>query len=94
MDLKTFKSSTKKNKPPKDISPCLEAMWYQANGNWDEAHRIAQSEKSPAGSWVHAFLHRVEGDIDNASYWYRLADRPVCTSSLNDEWEKIVVALT
>ena len=94
MDLKTFKSSTKKNKPPKDISPCLEAMWYQANGNWNEAHRIAQSEKSPAGSWVHAFLHRVEGDIDNASYWYRLADRPVCTSSLNDEWEKIVVALT
>ena len=94
MDLKTFKASTEKNKPPKDISPCLEAMWYQANGNWDDAHRIAQSEKSPAGSWVHAFLHRVEGDIGNASYWYRLADRPVCTSSLNDEWEKIVVALT
>ena len=94
MDLKTFKASTKKNKPPKDISPCLEAMWYQAKGNWEEAHRIAQSEKSPAGSLVHAFLHRVEGDIGNASYWYRLADRPVCTSSLNDEWEKIVVALT
>ena len=90
MDLKTFKASTKKNKPPKDISPCLEAMWYQANGNWDEAHRIAQSEKGPAGSWVHAFLHRVEGDIGNASYWYRLADRPVCTSSLNDEWKKLL----
>ena len=76
------------------MSLSLEAMWYQAKGNWDEAHCIAQSEKSPAGSWVHAFLHRVEGDIGNASYWYRLADRPVCTSSLNDEWEKIVVALT
>ena len=94
MDLKTFKSSTKKNKPPKDISPCLEAMWYQANGNWDEAHRIAQSEESPACSWVHAFLHRVEGDLGNAAYWYRLADRPVCTSTLNDEWEEIVAALT
>ena len=94
MDLKTFKASTKKNKPPKDISPCLEAMWCQAKGNWEEAHRIAQSEKSPAGSWVHAFLHRVEGDIRNASYWYGLADRPVCALSLADEWEEIVVALT
>ena len=94
MDLKTFKASTKKNTPPKGMSLSLEAMWYQAKGNWGEAHRLAQSEKSPAGSWVHAFLHRVEGDIGNASYWYRLADRPVCTSCLNDEWEKIVVALT
>ena len=94
MNLKTFKASTKKNKPPKDISPCLEAMWYQAKGKWEEAHRIAQSEKSHAGSWVHAFLHRVEGDIRNASYWYRLADRAVCTSSLADEWEEIVAALT
>ncbi len=94
MDLKAFKASTKKNNPPRGISPYLEAMWYQANGNWDEAHRIAQSEKSPAGSWVHAHLHRVEGDIGNASYWYRLADRTVCTSSLGDEWEEIVAALT
>ena len=94
MDLKTFKASTKKNNPPRGISPSLEAMWYQANGNWDEAHRIAQSEKSPAGSWVHAHLHRVEGDIGNASYWYRLADRTVCTSSLDDEWKEIVAALT
>ena len=69
-------------------------MWYQAKGNWEEAHSLAQSEKSPAGSWVHAFLHRVEGDLGNAAYWYRLADRPVCISSLDDEWEEIVVALT
>ena len=94
MDLKTFKASTKKNKPPKGISLSLEAMWYQAKGNWEEAHRLAQSEKSPAGSWVHAFLHRVEGELGNAAYWYRLADRPVCTSSLDDEWEEIVAALT
>ena len=94
MNLKTFKASTKQSNPPRGISPCLEAMWYQANGNWDEAHRIAQSEKSPAGSWVHAHLHRVEGDIGNASYWYRLADKTVCKSSLDDEWEEIVAALT
>ena len=94
MDLRAFKASTKKNKPPKGISLSLEAMWYQAKGNWEEAHRLAQSEKSPSGSWVHAFLHRVEGDLGNAAYWYRLADRPVCTSSLDDEWEEIVAALT
>ena len=94
MDLRAFKASTKKNKPPKGISLSLEAMWYQAKGNWEEAHSLAQSEKSPAGSWVHAFLHRVEGDLGNAAYWYRLADRPVCTSSLDDEWEEIVAALT
>ena len=94
MDLRTFKASTKKNKPPNGISLSLEAMWYQAKGNWEEAHRLAQSEKSPAGNWVHAFLHRVEGDLGNAAYWYRLADRPVCTSSLDDEWEEIVAALT
>ena len=94
MDIKTFKASTKKNKPPTDISPCLEAMWYQAKGNWEEAHSLAQSEKSPAGSWVHAFLHRVEGDLGNAAYWYCLADRSVCTSRLDDEWEEIVAALT
>ena len=93
MDLKAFKASTKKNKPPKGISLSLEAMWYQAKGNWEEAHSLAQSEKSLAGSWVHAFLHRVEGDLGNAAYWYRLADRPVCTSSLDDEWEEIVTAL-
>ena len=94
MDLRTFKASTKKNKPQKGMSLSLEAMWYQAKGNWEEAHSLAQSDKSPAGSWVHAFLHRVEGDLGNAAYWYRLADRPVCTSSLDDEWEEIVAALT
>ena len=94
MDLTTFKASTTKNTPPKGISLSLEAMWYQAKGNWEEAHRLAQSEQSPAGSWVHAFLHRVEGDHGNAAYWYRLADRPVRTSSLDDEWEEIVAALT
>ena len=65
-------------------------MWHQGKGNWEEAHRLAQSENSPNGRWVHAHLHRVEGDLGNAAYWYRLADRPICTSSLDDEWEEIV----
>jgi len=94
LNLKTFKASFSKDNPPKDISSPLEAIWYQGKGNWEEAHRLAQSENSRSGSWVHAHLHRVEGDLGNAAYWYRLAGRPVCTSSLDDEWEEIVKALT
>lgn len=94
MNFKTFKASIKKNKkPPRGIPPALEALWFHARGDWDTAHQIAQSEKSPMGCWVHAYLHRVEGDSENASYWYRLADKPVCTSSLRDEWEEIVAVL-
>ena len=94
MNLKTFKASIKKNKkPPKGISPALEALWFQARGDWDTAHQIAQSEKNPMGFLVHAYLHRAEGAIENAAYWYQLAGKPVSTSSLGDEWEEIVDAL-
>ena len=93
MNLETFKASTDAETAPNDLSVSLEAMWHQGKGNWEEAHRLAQSENSPNGCWVHAHLHRVEGDLGNAAYWYRLADRPVCTSSLDDEWEEIVTAL-
>tara|TARA_Y100000815_G_C12991365_1_gene368109 strand:+ start:245 stop:529 length:285 start_codon:yes stop_codon:yes gene_type:complete len=93
MDLKAFKASTKKDKPPQGIPPALEAMWYQAKGDWDTAHRLAKSQKNSMGNWVHAYLHRVEGDKGNAAYWYRLAEKPVCTSRLDDEWEEIVEAL-
>jgi hypothetical protein len=93
MDLEIFRASTKNKKPPKELSIPLEAMWYQGKGDWEEAHRLTQSQNNPTVSWVHAHLHRVEGDLENAAYWYRLADRPICNSSLGDEWEKIVVEL-
>ena len=93
MDLETFKASTKGEEPPKGLSTALEAMWYQGKDNWEEAHRLAQSESSPTANWAHAHLHRVEGDIVNASYWYRLAKKAICSSSLEDEWEDIVTAL-
>ena len=93
MNIETFKASTDAETAPDGLSVPLEAMWHQGKGNWEEAHRLAQSEDSPNGSWVHAHLHRVEGDLGNAAYWYRLADTPVCTSSLDDEWEEIVTAL-
>ena len=93
MNLETFKESTKTETPPDGLSVPLEAMWYQGKGNCEEAHRLAQSENSPSGSWVHAHLHRIEGDLGNAAHWYRLAARRVCTSSLDDEWEEIVTGL-
>jgi hypothetical protein len=93
MNLQEFKSSADDDKPPQGISPALEAMWYQLNGDWDSAHRLVQSQNNLMGNWVHAYLHRVEGDDGNASHWYHRAEKPVCTSTLADEWREIVMVL-
>jgi hypothetical protein len=63
-------------------------------GDWDQAHKIVQDEGDANSAWVHAYLHRVEGDLGNASYWYRQAGRPVANDSLDAEWERIAAALT
>ncbi len=68
-------------------------MWYQAKGEWDIAHRLAQSSEDGIVAWVHAFLHRVKGDNSNAAYWYRRAGKPISSALLNEEWEEIVSAL-
>jgi hypothetical protein len=81
----TLSSSTKPT-----VAPLLLALWHDAKGNWDEAHRVAQDIENADGSHVHAYLHRKEGDAGNAAYWYRRAGRPVCTTSLEEEWETIV----
>jgi hypothetical protein len=78
---------------PDDISPLLQALLLDAAGDWDNAHGIAQKESSPDGSWVHAYLHRVEGDLGNASYWYRSAGRTMPEISVEEEWEYIAMAL-
>ncbi len=93
MNFQDFKSTLDQDSSPKGISPALQALWHQAKGDWEAAHTIAQSNKSPTGSWIHAYLHRAEGDNGNAAYWYRLAGKPVCTSRLADEWEDIVKVL-
>jgi hypothetical protein len=79
--------------PPPDISAPLAALWWAAKGDWDQAHRIVQDESSREAAWVHAYLHRVEGDLGNAGYWYRQAGQPVATDSLEAEWQRIVDAL-
>lgn len=93
MNLQAFKSSTDDDQSPQGISPALEALWHQAKGDWDAAHRLAQSQNNPAGKWVHAYLHRIEGDNDNAEYWYNLAGKEFCSLRLADEWEEIVESL-
>jgi len=75
------------------VSPALIALWHDARGDWDAAHRVAQDVEDEAGAWVHAYLHRKEGDLSNASYWYHRAHRPVQSGSLETEWDQIVTAL-
>jgi len=92
MTLEEFKSTLSDANPPADVTMVLKAMWHQANGAWETAHEIAQGQKSPDGDWVHAFLHRDEGDLSNAGYWYRRADKPVASGSIESEWEQLVKA--
>ncbi len=93
MDLQSFSASLRAPTPPPGLSRALDALWYEANGEWDRAHRLAQSEDNEDGAWVHAYLHRVEGDLANAAYWYRRAQRPVAQAAAREEWAAMVQAL-
>lgn len=88
-----FKASLSAPAPPAGLTPALQALWWDARGDWERAHASAQDDESPAGSWVHALLHRREGDLSNAGYWYRRAGRPVGQGPLDTEREAIVAAL-
>ena len=93
MDIKQFKASLSGDTPPGGIGAALEALWRAAKGEWDSAHQLAQARHDRAGAWVHAFLHRQEGDLANAGYWYSRAGRKPSTLSLEAEWEEIATAL-
>ena len=93
MTLDEFRIALGATTPPAGITPALHALWCDARGNWDEAHRVAQEIDDATGAWVHAYLHRKEGDQGNAAYWYRRAGQPVCRESLEREWEQIASAL-
>ena len=79
---------------PESAPPLLRALWCDATGDWEGAHTLAQDVKTSDGSWVHAYLHRREGDVDNAGYWYRRAGRPAARGDLDVEWREIATALT
>ena len=80
--------------PGPGLSPPLAALWWAAKGDWEAAHKIVQDESTKDAAWVHAYLHRVEGDLSNAGYWYRQAGQPVAKDALEAEWERIVSALS
>ena len=93
MDLSEFKRSLAKAKPPAGLSPALVAMWWAGKDQWDKAHGIVMDEASKDCAWVHAYLHRLEGDADNASYWYRQARRPMAAGAHPAEWAAIAAGL-
>ena len=88
-----FKASLSGAAPAQQANAPLAALWWAAKGAWDQAHKLVQDESTADAAWVHAYLHRVEGDLGNAGYWYRQAGKPVVTGSLDAEWEAIVSAL-
>jgi hypothetical protein len=85
-----YRSSLSGDAPPITLPPLLKALWWDGRGDWARAHEIAQDELGPDAAWVHAYLHRTEGDAGNAAYWYRQAGKPMCSSNLQDEWQQIV----
>jgi hypothetical protein len=95
MDFATFETSFRDSQPPPGLPVLVEALWWEAHGDWGRAHTIAQEMDDRDGAWVHAYLHRREGDTANAGYWYRRAGQPVSTQALdfNQERKAIVTAL-
>jgi len=84
--LEEFKKTLTQSEAPQELSPALKALWEVANDHWKQSHDIVNDINTPTGYWIHAHLHRVEGDLSNAAYWYHKADRPICDSSLEEEW--------
>jgi hypothetical protein len=93
MTLEDFRTSLGNPCPPNGCSAALAALWHDAKGNWEEAHRIAQAVDDEDGAWVHAYLHRKEGDSGNARHWYRRAARTFADDSLLEEWDRIATTL-
>jgi len=93
MILAAFERSLANAAPPKAVAPELQALWWAGKGDWEKAHRIAMSGHSREAAWVHAYLHRVEGDDGNAGYWYRHANRKPANGPLDAEWAEIVAGL-
>jgi hypothetical protein len=93
MSPSAFKRSLASRKPPDGLSPALAALWWAGKDDWNKAHKIVMDESGADCAWVHAYLHRVEGDVDNAGYWYRQARRAKVAGSIKAEWSTIAAAL-
>ena len=93
MELATFKQSLAENDPPVDTSIYAQALWYEGKGDWNKAHELIQDLPDKSAAWIHAYLHRKEGDVWNADYWYNRAGRKRPSVSLDEEWEQIAAAM-
>ncbi len=94
MNLHDFKLTLNAANPPDNLSIALQALWQDGKGNWSAAHKLVQScEGELACDWVHAYLHRKEGDLSNAGYWYRRANQKMDDQPLAGEWEIIATSL-
>jgi hypothetical protein len=94
MTVDEFRASLSASDVPAGLAPAIAALWHDARGEWDEAHRVAQDVRDEdGGAWVHAYLHRKEGDEGNAAYWYGRARQPVARDTLEAEWTRIATAL-
>lgn len=92
--IEDFLGDASRSAPPADAGPALQALWWARRGDWDRAHNTVQPhEGDPACDWVHAHLHRQEGDAENADYWYQRSGHPHAASPLADEWDGIATAL-
>jgi hypothetical protein len=91
--LDDFRKSLTATEPPAGLTQALAGLWFDAKGDWTREHESAQQDEGIAGSWVHAYLHRKEGDQGNAAYWYSRAGKPVCREPLDAEWLSIVTLL-
>ncbi len=92
MNLQEFEESLQHDTPP-DLSKPLQALWHDANDDWNLAHRIVQKLENQNAFWVHAYLHHVEGDVGNAGYWYNRAGQPHSRAPVDEEWRQIAAAL-
>lgn len=93
MDLASFRASVAAPTLPAGLSAALVALWWDARGDWQRAHAAAMQDGGAEAAWVHAYLHRKEGDLANARYWYRRAGKPMPDGPLEAEWEAIARAL-
>ena len=90
MNVQEFERTTLRNTPPSGLSPMLEALWFARKGDWERAHAIVQeNENETTSALVHAHLHRVEGDLSNAGYWYQRAGRKPADMTPDDEWKAL-----
>lgn len=89
MTLPELRATLTQSVPPEGLSIPLRALWHAAKGDWDKAHRTVQDDPSPESAWVHAHLHKQEGDQSNAMYWYARSPRNTLNLTIQKEWEEI-----